>query len=80
MIQENLAGTIRCIVIDPCYHTGTAFDPRGDGAGHFILQLANLRQTTLSKGQKDSSLGSSKVALPPVLGHFLAPGDLSCLL
>ncbi len=56
MIQENLAGTIRCIVIDPCYQTGTAFDPRGDGAGHFILQLANLRQTTLSKGQKDSPM------------------------
>lgn len=56
MIQGNLVGTIRCIVIDPCYHTGAAFDPRGDGAGHFILQLANLRKTTLSKGQMDSPM------------------------
>lgn len=69
-LEDNYAGTIKCIYIDPPYNTGSAFEHYDDNLEHSIwLTLMRERLIILKKLLSDD--GSIWISIDEKEGHYL---------
>ena len=62
-LQQDFAGKVKCVYIDPPYNTGSAFEHYDDGTEHSTIMLQAPRIGSCSK--RPSSPNASKLALKP---------------
>ncbi|OVE73406.1 site-specific DNA-methyltransferase, partial [bacterium B17] len=69
-LEQDFAGKVKCIFIDPPYNTGSAFEEYDDGIEH-SLWLSLMRERLVILRQLLSDAGTLWIAIDDNEGHYL---------